>query len=450
MSGFLTHTEAELRDVAAYAVERAVAIGAQASATARNQGSATIEVKAGETQKAERDAKQTLMVTVYREGRQGTASTAAVDRDSIQRVVDEASFIADQVGPDIDDDLPPSDWLAFDGPQPELFESGGDDVESMLRTALEIDRIASGASAPAGATLRVSEATATATEGMWALATSDGFCRSAVASNRVNWCMMLVTDDTGTASDYFETRDRRAGGLASPEEVARRAIERTLSARNARPVESRRGPVLFEPRTASGLVGELAGAMNGMAQYRKSSFLMDPIGRQVAASHISLDEDPFEPFGLGSGGFDSEGIAGSARTIVSDGVGNGLFLSTYSARKLGLRSTGNADGFYNLRLTSSARAGDREAMLAKLGTGLLVTGFQGGSTDPQTGNWTRAVRGLWIEDGLVAHAVRGVTLASTAPAMMSGILAVGDDVTRIGSIRTGSILIDEMQVGGGE
>jgi PmbA protein len=450
MSGFLTHSEAELRDVATFAVERAVASGAQASATARNQGSATIEVQGGETQKAERDAKQTLMITVYRDGRQGTASTAAIDRDSIQRVVDEASFIAGQVEPDADDVLPPSDWLAFDGPQPVMFEPGGDDVEALLRTALEIDRIASGATAPEGAVLRVSEATATASEGMWALATSDGFCRSAIASSFVNWCMMLVTDDTGTASDYFETRDRRASGLASPEEVAQRAIERTVLARNARRVASRRGPVLFEPRTAAGLVGELAGAMNGMAQYRKSSFLMDPVGRQVVAPHLSLREDPFEPFGLGSSGFDSEGISGSARSIVSDGIGQGLFLSTYSARKLGLRSTGNADGFSNLSLTSSSAGGDREAMLAKLGTGLLVTGFQGGSTDPQTGNWTRAVKGLWIEDGKVAHAVRGVTLASTAPAMMSGIVAMGDDVTRIGSIRTGSILIDEMQVGGGE
>jgi PmbA protein len=179
------------------------------------------------------------------------------------------------------------------------------------------------------------------------------------------------------------------------------------------------------------------------------TFLPDPLGRQVAAEHLILHEDPFEPFGLASGGFDSEGIAGSARPIVENGIARGLFLSTYSARKLGGRSTGNAEGFYNLRLSSNRSGGTRQDMLAKLGTGLLVTGLQGGSTDPATGNWTRAVKGLWIENGEVAHAVRGVTLAGEAPAMMKNIVAVGDDLTRLGSVRTGSLLIDDMQVGGG-
>ncbi|MEJ8630425.1 metallopeptidase TldD-related protein [Sphingomonas sp. I4] len=178
------------------------------------------------------------------------------------------------------------------------------------------------------------------------------------------------------------------------------------------------------------------------------SFLPDPIGRRVAALHLSLHEDPFEPLGLASGGFDSEGIAGSSRAILRDGVVEGLFLSSFSGRKLGLASTGNADGYYNLRLTSSAEGGDWEAMLRRLSTGLVVSQFQGGKTDPASGNWTQAVRGLWVEDGRVVHAVNDVTLASTMDAMLNGIRAVGSDVERLGSIRTGAILIDDMQVGG--
>jgi PmbA protein len=449
MSGFLTHSEADLRDAAAFAVERAQALGAQASATARNEGSARIEVKGGEAQKAERDAHQTLTITVIRDSRQGTASTAAIDRDSIIRVVEEASLIAAQVQPDPEDGLPPREWLAFSGAEPELHEAGGNYVEALLSTALDIDRAASGASAPGGCSIQVSEAVAIATEGMWALATSDGFCRSSRYSDHVRWCLMLATDAEGSASEFFESRDRRVTGLASPDRIAGEAIARARSVLNARPAPIWRGPVMFEPRAAAGLVGELAGALGGMAQCRKMTFLPDPLGRQVAAEHVCLDEDPFEPFGLASGGFDSDGIAGSVRPIIENGVARGLFLSTYSARKLGGRSTGNAEGFYNLRLSSKRRGGTRQEMLAKLGSGLLVTGFQGGSTDSATGNWTRAVKGLWIENGEVAHAVRGVTLAGEIPAMMKNIVAVGDDLTRLGSVRTGSLLIDDMQVGGG-
>ncbi|MDO7835643.1 metallopeptidase TldD-related protein [Sphingobium sp. HBC34] len=145
----------------------------------------------------------------------------------------------------------------------------------------------------------------------------------------------------------------------------------------------------------------------------------------------------------------TEGVAGSARSVVGGGIVEGLFLSCQSARKLGLRSTGNADGFYNLRLCSDAAAGDLQAMLRRLDCGLFVTDFLGGSTDPATGTWTRAVRGFWVEGGAVAHAVTDVTLAGSMPVMLQNIRAIGDDVERHDAIRTGSILIDDMQVGGG-
>ena len=133
---------------------------------------------------------------------------------------------------------------------------------------------------------------------------------------------------------------------------------------------------------------------------------------------------------------------------VRNGMAEGLFLSAFTARKLGMAPTGNADGFYNLRLTSDADGGDWEAMLRRLGTGLVVTALQGGSTDPASGNWTRAINGLWVEGGVIAHAVTDVTLAGSMPAMLTGIVAVGSDVERQGAIRTGPILIDQMQIGG--
>jgi PmbA protein len=448
LSGQLTHSEAELLDLAIFAVERAVALGAKASASARNDYSGRIVVREGEIEKAERDIRQGLGVTVYRDGRQGSASTMALDRVAIERVVQEASLIANRVQPDPDDDLPPAEWLALSGPAPELYAPADRDADALLAAALSIDRSARAQAASAGELIRVTEAAANAGEGILALATSSGFARSRRFSTNSRWCSIIARDGKGNASDYADTRDRRVEALEIPEALASRAIQNTLRRKDARSVPSQRSAVLFDPRTASSLVGEWARAMSGTAQYRRDTFLPDPVNRSIGAAHLDLIEDPFEPYGLASGGFDSEGISGQRRSIIEAGMGRALFLAAYSARKLGLRSTGNAEGPYNLRLTSRAPGGDQAEMLARLGTGLLVTSLQGGATDPVTGNWTRAVEGLWVDQGEVAFAVRDVTVAGSAPSMIQNVIAVGSDVERFGAVRTGSILIDEMQVGG--
>tara|TARA_A100001391_G_scaffold201546_1_gene188854 strand:- start:25969 stop:27321 length:1353 start_codon:yes stop_codon:yes gene_type:complete len=448
MSELLTHSEQELRDAAALAVDLAGRRGVGARASASNNGFAKIEVQAGEVETAERSGSQSLSITVFRDGKRGSASAATFDRAAIERVVEEAILIADHVQPDTDAGLAPTEWLALTGPQPEMFAEGQRDPETLMAAAFAIDQVAGAIAGASKGTLRVGQCAAVGSEGIWALATSDGFCRSSRTSNDGRWCVMLAQDDAGSTSDYCQSQERRPEDLLSAELIAQRAADRAGSALGARSIRSSRTPVLFDARTAASLAGELAGTLTGMAQYRKMSFLADPIGRAVCASHINLSEDPFEPLGLASGGFDSEGIAGSARSVVRSGVAEGLFLSAFTARKLGMAPTGNADGFYNLRLTSEADGGDWQAMLARLGTGLVVTGLHGGSTDPASGNWTRAVNGLWVEDGAVVHPVTDVTLAGSMPAMLKGIVAIGSDVERQGAIRTGPILIDEMQIGG--
>lgn len=448
MSSLLIQTEAELRDVAAMAVELAIRRGVGARASVTGEGFAKIVARDGEIETAERSGSQGLSLTVFHDGRRGSASTAALDRTAIERVVEEAVLIAEHVQPDPDACLPPREWVAFTGPEATLHADGPRGIDTLFEAAGAIDRAAGDIARSAGSGLRVGEAAAVATESIWALATSDGFCRSTRRSNDGRWCVMLAQDAGGSTSDFYQSQERRVEALVPPVVLAERAAARARSALGARAVQSRRCAVLFDPRAAAMLVGEFAGALTGRAQYRRMSFLPDPLGQSVAASHLDLAEDPFEPLGLASGGFDSEGIAGSARRIVRGGVAEGLFLSSFSARKLGMRSTGNADGFYNLRLTSSAPTGDWQAMVRLLGTGLIVTGFQGGSTDPVTGNWTRAVKGSWVEGGAVVHAVTDVTLAGAMPAMLASIRAVGLDVERQDAIRTGSILIDDMQVGG--
>jgi PmbA protein len=447
MTMLLTQTEADLRDAGQLAVELAGKRGARARASVHHEGIAKIAVRGGEVETAERSGSQGLGLTVFHEGRRGSASTAAFDRGSIERLVEEAMLIADHVQPDPDADLPPAESLAFAGALPLIYADSPRGPDTQLEAATTLDRVANGIAA-ADPRLRAGESVAVANEGLWALATSDGFSRSIMRSNDNRWTVMLAQDEGGSVSDFAQSQQRRMEDLLSAEQLATLAAGRARRSLGAKAIDSRRRPVLFEPRTAATLVGELAGALTGAAQYRRMSFLPDPLGRRVAAAHLSLHEDPFEPLGLASGGFDSEGIAGSARAILNQGVVEGLFVSNFSGRKLGLASTGNADGFYNLRLTSSAEGGDWDAMLRLLGTGLIVTQFQGGKTDAASGNWTQAVRGLWVEDGRIVHAVNDVTLAGTMDAMWNGIRTVGHDVERLGAIRTGSILIDDMQIGG--
>nr|WP_246426163.1 metallopeptidase TldD-related protein [Sphingomonas kyeonggiensis] len=443
----LTQSETAMREAAERAVELAARRGARARASVQHEGIAKTAMRGGEIETAERSGSQGLSLTVFHEGRRGSASTAGLDRPAIERVVEEAMLIAGHVQPDPDADLPPAEWLAFASSAPLLYADSPRSPKAMLEAASAMDRVATGIAA-ADSRLRAGESVAVATEGLWALATSDGFCRSAMRSNDSRWTVMLAQDEGGGISDFCQSQERRVDALVSAEQLVKIAAERARSALGARSIDNRRCPVLFEPRVAATLVAELAGALTGAAQHRRMSFLPDPIGRRVAAPHLALHEDPFEPLGLASGGLDSEGIAGSSRAVLRSGVVEGLFLSSYTARKLGLASTGNADGYYNLRLTSTAESGDWAAMLRMLGTGLVVTQFQGGKTDPASGNWTQAVRGLWVEGGEIAHAVTDVTLAGTMPAMLNGIRAVGQDVERMGAIRTGSILVDDMRVGG--
>lgn len=443
----LTQSEGTLREAAQRAVELAARRGARARASAHHEGTAKIAVRGGEVETAERSGSQGLGLTVFHEGRRGSASSAGLDEAAIQRVVEEAMLIAGHVQPDPDGDFSAADRLAYTGPAPSLYAEGARSPSTLIEAATAADRIATGV-AGADPCLRAGESVAVATEALWALATSDGFCRSTARSNDGRWTVMLAQDGGGSLSDFCSAQERQPDALLPAEALVARAADRVRRGLGARSIGSRRCPVLFEPRLAAVLVGELAGALTGAAQFRRMSYLPDPLGTEVAASHLTLQEDPFEPLGLASGGFDSEGIAGTSRCIVQAGVARGLFLSSVSGRKLGMASTGNADGYYNLQLSSTATGGDWDAMLQMLGTGLVVTQFQGGKTDPASGNWTQAVRGLWVEQGQPVHAVTDVTLAGNMVAMLRGIRAVGEDVERVGGIRTGSILIDEMQVGG--
>ena len=250
--------------------------------------------------------------------------------------------------------------------------------------------------------------------------------------------------------DYWYSSMRHAGDLASPEAVGRFAAQRSLSRLHARKMATTSCPVLFESPLAAGLLGGLVHALSGGALYRQSSFLMDSLGKQVAAKHLNVSEDPFVMRGKGSSPYDEEGVKVQSRQVLHNGQVEGYFLSSYSARKLGMQTTGNAGGSHNLVMSSSlTRASDDlDAMLRKLGTGLFVIELMGQGINYVTGDYSRGASGFWVENGQIAYPVQEITIAGNLKDMLLGIEAVGSDAYTYGGKTVGSVLINRMKVAG--
>jgi PmbA protein len=264
----------------------------------------------------------------------------------------------------------------------------------------------------------------------------------------------LVAPIAGKGADMqreaWYTSMRSPTELASPEAVGRYAAERALSRLKSRKIATTECPVLFESPLAAGLLGAFVQAVSGGALYRKSSFLLDSLGKPVFPDHLDVFEDPFVLRGKGSAPFDDEGVRTHARKVVEAGRVQGYFLSTYSARKLGMKTTGNAGGSHNLSLTSRlTRPGDDlDAMLRKLGTGLFVIELMGQGVNYVTGDYSRGASGFWVESGRIAFPVQEITIAGNLRDMFRGIVAVGADTYNYGAKTTGSILIDRMKLAG--
>jgi PmbA protein len=250
--------------------------------------------------------------------------------------------------------------------------------------------------------------------------------------------------------DAWYTSMRHAQDMAPPEAIGRYAAERALSRLKSRKIATTECPVLFESPLAAGLLGAFVQAISGGALYRKSSFLLDSLGKRVLPAHIDIFEDPFIKRGKGSSPFDDEGVRVKPRQVVEAGRVQGYFLSSYSARKLGMKTTGNAGGSHNLTLRSRhTRPGDDlDAMLQKLGTGLFVTELMGSGVNYVTGDYSRGASGFWVERGRIAYPVHEITIAGNMKTMLKGIVAVGADTYNYGAKEVGSVLVNRMKVAG--
>jgi PmbA protein len=250
--------------------------------------------------------------------------------------------------------------------------------------------------------------------------------------------------------DAWYSSMRNAADLASPEAVGRYAAERALSRLKSKKIATTECPVLFESALAAGLLGGYVQATSGGALYRKSTFLLDSLGKRVLPKHIDITDDPYVMRGKGSSPFDEEGVQTRARQVVKAGVVEGYFLSTYSARKLGMKTTGNAGGSHNLTMTSRLTRvhDDLDAMLKKLGTGLFVIELMGQGVNYVTGDYSRGASGFWVENGEIAFPVHEITIAGNLKIMLQGIEAVGADAYNYGAKTVGSILINRMKIAG--
>jgi PmbA protein len=287
-------------------------------------------------------------------------------------------------------------------------------------------------------------------EGQFILANTRGFMGGHPYSRHSLSVAPIAGKGDGMQRDYWYSSDRDPDLLARPADVGRYASRRALSRLSARRIKTGRYPVLFEAPLAVGLLGALTQAASGGALYRKASFLVDALGKPLLSSHIGVLEDPFVAGAMGSGAFDDEGVRTQRRQVVADGVLQGYFLSTYTGRKLGMPSTGNAGGSHNLYLQSSlTRKGDDfRAMLKKMGRGLVVTELIGQGVNYLTGDYSRGAFGYWVENGEIQHAVQEVTIAGKLQDMFRQIVAVGSDAITRGAKTSGSVLIEQMAVAG--
>ncbi|ANN79552.1 metalloprotease PmbA [Bordetella flabilis] len=407
----------------------------------------SVSVRKNDIETVEQTRDRSLDVTVYAGQRRGSASTSDFSEAALRETVEAAWHIARHTAEDPAAGLPDEEMLARDYPDLALHHPWTIGTEEAAELALRAERAARDVDPRITNTEGASVGTY---EGQFVMGNTRGFLGGYPYSRHSLSVAPIAGRGNGMQRDYWYSSERDAANLAAPEAVGRYAAERALSRLSARRIRTGKFPVLFEAPLALGLLGALTQAANGGALYRKASFLLDSLGKTIFADHIDVVEDPHVVGGMGSSPFDDEGVITRARDVVKGGTLQGYFLSTYTARKLGMPTTGNAGGSHNLTLRSryTQPSDDLPALLKKMGTGLLITELIGQGVNYVTGDYSRGAFGYWVENGQVQHAVEEFTIAGNLQDMFRQIAAVGADTITRGTKTTGSILIAEMAIAG--
>ena len=435
---------ARLSDIAEDVIRRCRAKGAsEADVAASIDTGLSVGVRLGEVETVERTRDRGVSVTVYFGRRKGSASTADLDPASIEQTLEHACAIARYTEEDVANGLADPALLAKDIPDLDLWHPWDITAQEAIALGIEIEdtgrafdtRIdnSDGASVQVGAS-------------MTAYANSLGFIGTERGTHHSLSVALIAEDANGMQRDYWYDSVRAAGDFMDAAQLGRKAAERTVARLGARPLSTRDCPVLFVPEVARGLIGHFLSAVSGGALYRRASFLVDHVGKVVFPAWMQIVERPRIPRGHGSTAFDSEGVATCDSDLVKDGMLARYILGSYSARKLGLQSTGNAGGIHNVVVKPGSDG--FPALLKQMGSGLLVTELMGQGISLITGDYSRGASGFWVENGEIAYPVEQITIAANLRDMFANIVVVGSDVDLRSHILTGSILLDHMTVAG--
>ena len=440
----------QFRIIIDFILAEAKRIGASDAAAEISEGQGlSVTVRKGEVETIEQSVDKQVGVSVYLGQRRGNASTSDFSPDSLRLTVEAAFHIAQHTAEDDCAGLAQADLLEQNPQDLDLFHPWDLDTKE----AIQIARKAEKAAFAVDKAIQNSDgASVSAHQAHFMLGTSNGFMGGYPYSRHFISCAPIASSAKNSSSmqrdDWYST-SRIASELANPALIGRYAAERALAKLHAKSLTTRRCPVIFEAPIAVGLIGSLVQASSGGALYRRSSFLLDSLGKQVMPKHIDHFELPHLKRMSGSAPFDEEGVRTKARSVISKGELQGYFLSTYSARKLGMQTTGNAGGAHHLKLHSMhTPSGGLPGLLKEMGTGLLVTELMGQGVNYVTGDYSRGAFGYWVENGIIQHPVEEITIAGNLKEMLMDIQAVGDDTIIRGTKETGSILLGSMTIGG--
>ncbi len=448
-TSFVRQQDPEFRQLIEDVLKEARRVGASDAAAdvSENQGLG-VTVRRGSLETVEQTRDRSLDITVYHGQQRGSASTSDFSPAAIKATVEAAWHIARHTASDPAAGLPDeADLLLEPAPDLSLYHPWQLNPDQ----ATELARSAEQAALDTGPAIRNSDGASVGTHaGLFVMGNTRGFLNGYPYSRHSVSVSPIAQEGDRMQRDFWYTAHRDPAQLMEATEVGRYAGERALARLSARRIPTGRWPVLFEAPLACGLLGAFTQAISGGALYRRASFLVDSLGQPVLADHVDIHEDPWIPAAFGSTAFDNEGVRTRERRVVDGGVLQGYLLSTYTARKLGMATTGNAGGSHNLILSSrQTTAQDTyEGMLRRLDTGLLVTELIGQGVNYITGDYSRGAFGYWVQNGVIQHAVEEITIAGNLRDMFRGIVMVGNDTITRGTKSTGSILIDEMAVAG--
>lgn len=418
--------------------------GATASAVSVSYGlGLDVTVRLGEVETIEHNEGKAFDVTVFQGNRKGCASTSDTSDASIEKVVEAALSIAEYTEEDDCAGLADPEDLAKEQPDLALYHPQNISVDEAIARAKECEDLARSGDAQVSNSEGASFA---ASESIYLYGNSNGFVGCYPTSRFSLDCSLIAEQDEHMQRDYGYSTARDIAGLWSAKTVANEAVERTISKLGSRKVKTGKYPVIFRADCARSLIWHAISAISGGALYRHQSFMEDGLGKQWFPEWFSLTDDPFVLKGFGSSPFDAEGVQVQKRQLIEAGVLQGYMLGSYSARKLGMKTTGNAGGAHNVSVSSSDASLDD--LLKQMGTGLLVTDLIGDGVSITTGDYSRGANGFWVENGEIQYPVEEITVASNLKDIFSSFVSIGGDIDPRSSLSTGSILIEEMMVAG--